>query len=499
MLKNLVRYKEAHIPLLPPKVRPLLRYRPEEFGFLAAFPDGRVAMYEPEVEPLLEAGSSYDECKSHLVTRLEIPTEFHFSAPMMAWVELTRFCNLECPHCFVDAGEKREVEMPTERILRLFDELAEMGVFCLVITGGEPSLQPDFVEIVNYAHELGFVLAIASNGMPLTEKVLRRLPQDDTIISISLDGIHGLGAARGEDDFTAATRKALEIRDFGFHTSFMTTTTHDNVGDLQKFVAFAVDNNVSIRSVPFVPMGRGKHYRELINRVEDIERVAQFWIQEEKWLRIKDQEIGLCSGKIFEYLFTLVYSMQRCMSGRGLCYITSDGMVYPCSNCSASKLFPGGTVLEKPFAEIWEGDSWGIRGVTWQTFLEKTCKGCEINHEDYFCTGRCPGSSIALNGVVDQCGVSDFQRKSILRREELFRSEIRDEPRVFNEDIKSGRIEIGGQDRDKPVAPYRAPAERLVQLGGGRGKPPSIPTTAKSARSATLGAASDNHPQEQLP
>lgn len=458
-----VPYKAEHIPSLPGKCRPILRYRPEEFGFLAAFPSGRLGMFEPAAEPLLQAGSSYEECKPYLVTRLRIPTDFHFSAPLMAWVELTRACNLRCPHCFAEAGAPRAVEMSTERILRLLDEWAEMGVFSVVITGGEPSIHPDFLSIVRHAYDLGFTVAIASNGMPLSEKMLDRIPQDDVIISVSLDGIHGAGATTGESDFEAVTRKVLEIRDRGFNTSLMTTTTHDNVDDLDTFINFAIDNNISLRSLPFVPMGRGRHYRELQNQVADIETAARFWLAEEKWERIKDRELGLCSGKVFNFLITMVYSMRRCMSGRGLCYVTSDGTVYPCTNCSGNKLFPGGNLLDRAFADVWNDDQWAIRQVTWKNFLEKTCQGCALNTEDYFCTGRCPGSSYSHTGTVDGCGVSDFQRQSVLRREELFRQEINDHPRIYAEQVKLEALQALEKSREPILPPI--PPENLVSLG----------------------------------
>lgn len=462
----LVPYKAEHIPSLPDKCRPLLRYRREEFGFLAAFPNGRVGMFEPSAEPLLQAGSSYEECKPHLVTRLRVPTEFHFSAPLMAWVELTRACNLRCPHCFVEAGAPREIEMSTERILRLLDEWAEMGVFSVVITGGEPSIHPDFLTIVHHAYNLGFTVAIASNGMPLTEKMLEQIPQDDVLISVSLDGIHGAGAATGESDFDAVTRKLLKIRNFGFNTSIMTTTTHENVGDLQTFVNFAIDNDISLRSVPFVPMGRGRLYRELQNQLGDIEKAAQFWLTEEKWERIKDRQLGLCAGKVFNFLITMVYSIRRCMSGRGLCYITSDGTVYPCSNCSGSKILAGGNLRERAFADIWNDNEWPIRAITWKNFLNKACDGCAINSDEYFCTGRCPGSSYALNGVLDGCGVSEFQRHSILRREELFRQEINDHPRIYAEQVKLEALQAAQNSQQEQDINHLVPPapEKLVSL-----------------------------------
>lgn len=451
------------MPTLPPKCRPIVRYRDEDFGFLAAFPNGRVGMYEPTAEPLLKAGASYEECKPHLVTRLKVGTDFHFSAPLLAWVELTRACNLRCPHCFVEAGAPREVEMSTERILELLDEWAEMGVFSVVVTGGEPSIHPDFLTIVKHAHGLGLTVGIASNGMPLTDKVLAEIPQDDVIISISLDGIHGAGAATGESDFEAVTKKLLAIRRFGFNTSIMTTTTRENLDDLQSFINFAIDNDISLRSVPFVPMGRGKLYKELQNQVGDIEKAAQFWLAEEKWERIKDQQLGLCTGKVFNFLVTMVYSLKRCMSGRGLVYITSDGVVYPCSNCSASKILSGGNVHERSFADIWADNSWPIRGITWHTFLEKTCVDCPINDDSYFCTGRCPSSAYALTGALDGCGVSDFQRESIMRREELFREIFYEEPRIYNEEVKAESL-----GKDKHINPELlgvSASDRLVSLG----------------------------------
>jgi len=325
--------------------------------------------------------------------------------------------------------------MSTERILELLDEWAELGVFSVVITGGEPGIHRDFLKIVRYAYDLGFVVSIASNGMPLTKQILAQLPQDDVIISISLDGIHGQGARRGESDFDAVTRRLLEIRDAGFNTSIMTTTHRGNAYQLQSFIDFARDNDISMRSVPFIPMGRGQLYRDLQNQVADVELAARFWLAEELWEREKDQTLGLCSGKVFNFLVTMVYTLRRCMSGRGLCYVDSAGEVYPCSNCSGSKIMSGGSLQLRSFADIWNNDKWEIRGITWKSF-ENTCEGCPISDDSYFCSGRCPGSSYALNGIVNGCGVSEFQRLSIQRREELFRKHIRAEPRVAIEHLK---------------------------------------------------------------
>lgn len=425
--RNVVPCAPDAVAGLPDRCRPVLRYRPEEFGFLAAYPSGRVAMLTADAEPLLAAGRPYEECTPYLVRELDVPVDFRFSAPLMAWIEITRRCNLRCPHCFVEGGTARNHELSTERIMRLLDEWAEMGVFSVVITGGEPTMHHDFVAITNYAHELGFTVGIATNGIPMTARLLDRLPKDDVIISVSIDEVHGQGR-NGETDFDFATRRLLEIRDRGFNASIMTTTTHENVRELAKIIGWARDNDISLRSVPFVPMGRGNLYRELLNTTADVELAARFWLAEDQWERVKDETLGLCTGKVFNFLLTMVFATRRCMSGRGICYVDSGGDVYPCTTCSGGKTMAGGNIQMSPFRAIWEDEHWEIRQITWKNF-EATCDGCPINDESYFCTGRCPGSSWVHNGTHDGCGMTEFLRRSVHRREELFR-ETELEPKV---------------------------------------------------------------------
>ncbi|MCW5803561.1 MAG: radical SAM protein [Deltaproteobacteria bacterium] len=427
MYRNLVRCSPEHAATLPARCRALVRYRREAFGYLVAFPAGRVAMFDESVAPLLVRGATFDECRPHLLRNLQVPTDFHFSAPLLAWLEITRRCNLRCEHCFVEGGEARNGEMSTARIMRLLDELAELGVFSVVISGGEPTIHSDFVAIVRRAHELGFTVSIATNGMALREKLLSQLPTDDLIISMSLDGAHGQGGP-GVSDFDYVTQRIVEVRDRGFNTSIMTTTTHDNVRELNRIIHWAIDHDVSLRSVPFVPSGRGAHHRTLINTAADVELAARFWLDEEMWERVRDPKLGLCTGKVFNFLLTMVFATRRCMSGRGLCYITSAGDVYPCTTCSGAKVLCGGNVQMRSFADVWESP-WEIRGLTWKNF-EKTCEGCPINDEKYFCTGRCPGSSSVHGGRLDGCGMTPFLIKSVLRRETLFRENVRAEPRV---------------------------------------------------------------------
>ena len=89
MLQHLTPLAEAHRGQLPTKTRPLVRWRREPFGLLAAFPDGHVGVLDPDAQQLLQSGADYARCSPYLVPRMEIATDFHFSAPLMVWLELT--------------------------------------------------------------------------------------------------------------------------------------------------------------------------------------------------------------------------------------------------------------------------------------------------------------------------------------------------------------------------------------------------------------------------
>jgi radical SAM protein with 4Fe4S-binding SPASM domain len=96
-------------------------------------------------------------------------------APMQVSIEVTRRCPLECLHCYNnlpmgDMDAKRR-ELSTEEHFRVLDELAEMGTFWLLYTGGEIFARKDFLEIYTYAKKKGFLITLFTNGTIITEAI----------------------------------------------------------------------------------------------------------------------------------------------------------------------------------------------------------------------------------------------------------------------------------------------------------------------------------------
>ncbi|MFW9835593.1 MAG: radical SAM protein, partial [Candidatus Thorarchaeota archaeon] len=86
-------------------------------------------------------------------------------------IEITGQCNLECNICFADSPSGEH--LPLDQIKSMIDAYVsyETEPELLQLSGGEPTLHPDVIEIVSYAKRLGIQdVAVSTNGLRLLEK-----------------------------------------------------------------------------------------------------------------------------------------------------------------------------------------------------------------------------------------------------------------------------------------------------------------------------------------
>jgi radical SAM protein with 4Fe4S-binding SPASM domain len=94
--------------------------------------------------------------------------------PITGSMELTFRCNLRCVHCYVANGHGAvpgEEELSLAEIKDILDQLADAGCLWLLLTGGEPLVRPDFLDIYLAAKQRGFLIALFTNGTLLTPEV----------------------------------------------------------------------------------------------------------------------------------------------------------------------------------------------------------------------------------------------------------------------------------------------------------------------------------------
>ena len=131
--------------------------------------------------------------------------------PLGGSIDLTAHCNLACRHCYM-RPYRHEPEMTTAEIKRILAEIADAGCLFLLMTGGEPLLRPDFLEIYREARRRGMVVTLFTNGTLISETIAGALAEQPPLwVEISLYGASDETAARvtGQKGVLAAALEGI--------------------------------------------------------------------------------------------------------------------------------------------------------------------------------------------------------------------------------------------------------------------------------------------------
>jgi radical SAM protein with 4Fe4S-binding SPASM domain len=110
--------------------------------------------------------------------------------PWCGQIELTYRCNLNCIHCYCKGNEDKKKELTTQDWKKILDEIYREGCIWLTLTGGEPLVREDFLELYAYAKEKGFLITIFSNGQGFTSEIIDYLAKSPPLsIELTLNGI----------------------------------------------------------------------------------------------------------------------------------------------------------------------------------------------------------------------------------------------------------------------------------------------------------------------
>jgi radical SAM protein with 4Fe4S-binding SPASM domain len=202
-----------------------------------------------------------------------------FDRPYVVSWNLTYRCNLACEHCYLDAGGSPLVatenfadrsELGTEECFKVIDEIAAFAPECLtILTGGEPLLRRDILEIVRRAAERGLWVVVGTNGVRITENVAKRLADAGARgLSLSLDALDPerhdrFRRVRGAWQNTVDGAEILNRTGLPFIVQ--TTAGSHNQGELDAIADFAHERLAAkVWNLYFlVPTGRGQFVSDM--------------------------------------------------------------------------------------------------------------------------------------------------------------------------------------------------------------------------------------------
>jgi mycofactocin radical SAM maturase len=288
------------------------------------------------------------------VSALPLVEQFQYGldAPICLTWELTYACNLACVHCLSSSGRRDPRELSTAECQAVIDELERMQVFYVNIGGGEPTVRPDFWELVDYATQHHVGVKFSTNGVKITPAVAARLATSDYVdVQISLDGATAEvnDAVRGQGSYATALRAMRNLADAGFRGfKISVVVTRQNAGQLDDFQAIADRFGAQLRLTRLRPSGRGADVWEELHPTAPQQRQLYDWL-----VAHGDQVL---TGDSFFHLAAYgdaLPGLNLCGAGRVVCLIDPVGDVYACPFAIHDNFLAGNVRGTGGFTAVW--------------------------------------------------------------------------------------------------------------------------------------------------
>lgn len=199
--------------------------------------------------------------------------------PLILFWELTRACALACRHCRAVAQPRPHPdELSHGESLRLLDAVAELAPPMLVLTGGDPMMRRDLLELVSYAAAKGLRVALSPAATARLDRADFYALKSAGVhsMSLSLDGAccatHD--AFRGvPDTFERTLRAAEKAKAAGIHLQINTTIMRSTIGELDAFLDLMRTLKPDMWSVfLLVPTGRAA-----LDELPSADEVEEVW------------------------------------------------------------------------------------------------------------------------------------------------------------------------------------------------------------------------------
>ena len=184
--------------------------------------------------------------------------ELGTNIPSLIVISPTMRCNMDCTGCYAGRYSK-EGEIDTATLDRIITEGKELGIYFYVISGGEPFLREDLLEIAEKHSDAVFM--VYTNGTLIDEHLARRLAELGNMSpAISIEGMETeTDARRGPGTFKAVMAAMDHLREAGAVFGFSATYTRNNVDALidEAFIDLMIEKGAMYGwFFMFIPVGK---------------------------------------------------------------------------------------------------------------------------------------------------------------------------------------------------------------------------------------------------
>lgn len=335
-------------------------------------------------------------------------------------VSITGRCNLKCQYCFYADEMAALSDLPTDRWLACFQELGELAVQRVCLSGGEVFTRPDLFELIDALIANRMRYSILTNGTLITEETIEQFQvgkrrQRLDSIQVSIDGscaeVHD--KSRPPNSFHRALRGLRLLKAAGFPVTVRVTINRHNIDDLENVARLLVEDVGlgSFSTNEAEQMGSARCYgQDVVLTEEERRRVMQSLtaIDARYGGRVGATAGPLSRARHFAEIAERVARGETGLPGRGtLCScggvfskmaILHDGTMVPCNLLPTMTM---GVVGVNPIQDAWlHHPSINVVRYRRQIPLDalESCRDCAYTG---FCAGGCPASVMSKFGRLN--------------------------------------------------------------------------------------------------
>ena len=226
----------------------------------------------------------------------------------------TDACNYKCKHCYLENIPEKN-EMDFEEVQKIFSNSRLLKNSRIGISGGEPFMKKDIVEILSMISNLGYKLEMTTNGAfpERIKELLEKSNPDKIDIAISIDGLKNSNdMIRAAGGFDKAIKTLKIIKEIGINKLQVNVVIQKlNIDYLDEIKDYFSSLDVD---VAFIPLQSTNNMKIPYND-EEIEKIVHY-------MRYRvDIKYLLSKGK---------FKITNCHSGQTTCFIDPTGKVFTC-------------------------------------------------------------------------------------------------------------------------------------------------------------------------
>jgi radical SAM protein with 4Fe4S-binding SPASM domain len=289
--------------------------------------------------------------------------------------------------------------MPLNHIRKIIQDFRKLGGEILEVSGGEPLVHPNILEIIEFATQSGIVPILYTSGNMFD--VSGRLQPIDYYFAKKLysKGLrHVVFNLQGSmaylhDNITCTTgsydntlRSIKTMKSLGFWVGVHFVPTKLNYSDLEKVHSLCHQLMINEMGIlRFVPQGRGCQNRK---ELELSDREFEMLAAKLTSLTLQRNNPSIRVGRPIDFRFLCDprFGKARCDAGLSRCLITPHGHVMPCPAFKQAIEFKMGNVCDESLIDIWAKSTWKIIRQFDYTQLDEPCRSCRYLHK---CKGGC--------------------------------------------------------------------------------------------------------------